>query len=48
MRELLGIPDNYDVACMLPLGEPVKQVTKLTRRPVSEFTTRERFDGPPL
>jgi hypothetical protein len=33
---------------MLPLGKPVKQVTKLTRRPVSEFATRERFDGPPL
>lgn len=48
VRELLGIPDNYAVACMLPLGKPVKQVTKLTRRPVSEFTTRERFDGPPL
>ena len=47
-RELLGIPDNYAVACMLPLGKPVKQVTKLTRRPVSEFATRERFDGPPL
>jgi nitroreductase len=48
VRELLGIPDNYAVACMLPLGKPVKQVTKLTRRPVSEFATRERFDGPPL
>ncbi len=48
VRQLLGIPDNYAVACMLPLGKPVKQVTKLTRRPVSEFTTRERFDGPPL
>jgi nitroreductase len=48
VRELLGIPDNYAVACMLPLGKPVKQVTKLTRHPVSEFATRERFDGPPL
>ncbi|MGX9787718.1 nitroreductase family protein [Mycobacterium sp. MMS18-G62] len=48
VRELLGIPDNYAVACMLPLGKPVKQVTKLTRRPVSEFASRERFDGPPL
>ncbi|WP_280826945.1 nitroreductase family protein [Mycobacterium sp. OTB74] len=48
VRELLGIPENYAVACMLPLGKPVKQVTKLTRRPVSEFVTRERFDGPAL
>jgi nitroreductase len=46
VRELLGIPDNYAVACLLPLGKPVKQVAKLKRRPVSEFVTRERFDGP--
>ncbi|MDR3663847.1 MAG: nitroreductase family protein [Mycobacterium sp.] len=48
VRELLGIPDNYAVACMLPLGKPVKQVTKLTRQPVSAFAARERFDGPAL
>lgn len=46
VRELLGIPERYAVACMLPLGKPVRQVTKLSRRPVSEFVTRERFDGP--
>jgi nitroreductase len=45
VRELLGIPDQYAVAAVLPLGKPVRQVTKLKRRPVAEFVTRERFDG---
>jgi nitroreductase len=48
VRELLGIPDEYAVAAMVPLGKPVQQVKKLTRRPVEEFATRERFDGAPL
>lgn len=48
VKELLGIPDTYAVAALLPLGKPVRQLTKLTRRPVSEIATRERFDGPPL
>lgn len=46
VKELLGIPDDYAVAAVLPLGKPVKQVRKLTRKPVAEFVTRERFDGP--
>jgi nitroreductase len=45
VRELLGIPEQYAVAAVLPLGRPVKQVTRLRRRPVEEFVTRERFDG---
>lgn len=48
VKELLGIPDGYAVAAVLPLGKPQHQVSKLTRRPVSEFVTRERFDGRPL
>ncbi|MGV0793437.1 nitroreductase family protein [Mycolicibacterium sp. XJ1819] len=48
VKELLGIPDNYAVAALLPIGKPVKQVKKLTRRPVSEIATLERFDGRPL
>ena len=48
VKELLGIPDDYAVAAVLPLGKPVKQVSKLTRKPVAEFVTRERFDGEPL
>jgi nitroreductase len=45
VKELLGIPEQFAIAAVVPLGKPVRQVTKLRRRPVSEFATRERFDG---
>jgi nitroreductase len=48
VKELLGIPDDYAVAALLPIGKPVKQVTKLTRKPVAEIATRDRFDGEPF
>jgi nitroreductase len=48
VKELLGIPDPYAVAAIVPLGKPVRRVTQLRRRPVAEFTTRERFDGTPF
>jgi nitroreductase len=48
VKELLGIPGQYAVAAVLPLGKPAKQVSRLTRRPVSELAFRERFDGTPL
>jgi hypothetical protein len=35
-------------AAMLPLGHPVKQLTKLKRKPVDEFAMLERWDGPRL
>lgn len=47
-RDLLGIPDNYAIAAVLPLGRPTKQLTRLTRKPVAEIATKERFDGAPL
>ncbi|MGV9860243.1 nitroreductase family protein [Gordonia sp. NPDC003425] len=46
VRALFGLPDTHAVAAVLPLGKPVKQLRKLTRQPVAEFVTRERFDGP--
>ncbi|MBO9521459.1 MAG: nitroreductase family protein [Nocardioidaceae bacterium] len=48
LKELLGIPATYAVACVIPLGVPVKRITKLSRRPVEEIATLGRFDGPPL
>ena len=48
MQELLGIPSHVAVCAVIPLGQPVKQLTKLTRNPVSSFVTRERWDGEPL
>ncbi len=48
VRRLLDLPDTHAVAALLPLGVPVRQLTRLTRMPVEEFTTVDRFDGPPL
>ncbi len=45
VRGLLGIPDQYAVAAVVPIGKPVTVLTKLRRNPVEEFVTRERFDG---
>lgn len=48
VRALLGIPDEYAVACVVPLGKPVHQPHKLSRLPVDELAVSERWDGPPL
>ena len=48
VRELLGIPGHYAVACVLPLGKPVRQLRKLSRVEVGELTRREHWQGPPL
>jgi len=48
VRELLGIPDEYAVACVLPLGKPVRQLTKLSRVSVEDLTRRENWEGGPL
>ena len=47
-RPLLGLPDTWAVAAMVVLGHPVRRPTKLTRRPVGEFATVDRFDGRPF
>ena len=48
VKELLGIPEDHAVAAVVPLGRPVRQPKRLTRRPVEELAFRERFDGAPL
>ncbi|MXY04368.1 MAG: nitroreductase family protein, partial [Gammaproteobacteria bacterium] len=48
LKNLLGVPQQMAFAAMLPIGEPVKQLTRLKRKPVDEFAMRERWDGPPL
>ncbi len=45
VQKLLGMPEHYAVAAMLPIGVPFKQLTKLRRRPVEDFVTIDRFDG---
>lgn len=48
IQALLGIPSHVAVCAVIPLGQPVQQLRRLRRKPVSAFTTRERWDGTPL
>jgi nitroreductase len=48
VQELLGIPRHVAVCAIMPLGRPVKQLTKLKRKAVAEFTMLERWGGEPL
>ena len=47
-QELLGLPSEVAIAALVPLGRPKRNITKLTRQPVSAFARLERWDGPPL
>jgi nitroreductase len=48
VKQLLGVPDTHAVAAVLALGVPKHEFTKLSRKPVDEFATVDRFDGPPV
>ncbi len=48
LQALLRVPAQYAFAAMIPLGKPVKQLTRLRRNPVESFAVLERWDGPPL
>jgi len=48
VRSLLALPETHAVAAMVPLGVPVRQLTRLSRRPVEDFATIDRFDGASL
>lgn len=48
LQALLGTPSHFAFAAMVLLGEPVKQLTRLKRKPVEQFAALEHFDGAPL
>jgi nitroreductase len=48
LKQLLGIPDPFAVAAVVPLGVPVKQPKRLTRAGVDELTHVEHWRGGPL
>ena len=48
VQHLLDLPDTHAVAALIPLGVPVRQLTRLKRQPVEDFATVDSFDGPPL
>jgi nitroreductase len=45
LQTLLGVPPQMAFAAMIPLGRPVKQLTRLKRKPVDAFAVLERWDG---
>jgi len=48
LQALLGVPPEMALAAMIPMGKPVKQLTRLKRKPVDDFVVLERWDGPQL
>jgi nitroreductase len=48
LQALLGLPAHVAVAAVMPLGRPVKAISKLRRKPVEEFAALERWGGTPL
>ena len=48
LKRLLDIPDHVAVCAVMPLGRPVRSLTRLRRKTVPEFAMRERWGGPPL
>ena len=49
VKELIGIPDGHALAALVAIGYPAARLpTRLRRRPVEEFTTRDHFDGEPF
>jgi nitroreductase len=48
LKQLLGIPEPYAVAAVVPLGRPVRQVRRLTRAAVDDLTHLEHWAGGPL
>jgi nitroreductase len=44
----LGLPEHHAIAATIFLGVPEHRATRLTRRPVEDFATLDRFDGPAL
>jgi nitroreductase len=48
VRDLLHLPQAEAVAALMALGYPERTLTRLSRKPVEEFATIDRRDGPPL
>ena len=44
-QEILGLPEHFAVAALVPIGQPVRQLTRLRRNPVESFTCIDRWGG---
>ncbi len=45
VQQLLDIPAHWAVAAVMPLGKPLKQLTRLKRKPVSEILFTDSWSG---
>jgi nitroreductase len=45
IKTLLDIPQHWAVATIMPLGKPVKQLTKLNRKPVEDILYTDSWNG---
>ena len=48
VQALLNIPPHVAVSAVVPLGQPVRRLTRLRRKPVSDFARHESWDGQSL
>jgi nitroreductase len=48
VQALLGLPPHMALAAVIPLGRPVKTLTRLKRKAVEEFAMLEKWGGLPL
>lgn len=44
-KRILNIPDHFAIASVVGIGKPVKQLTKLRRNPVDDFTCVDSWGG---
>jgi nitroreductase len=45
IQALLGMPEHWAVAAIMPLGKPVKQLTRLKRKPVEDILVQDNWAG---
>jgi nitroreductase len=48
VKEILAAPEEFAVAAVIALGEPVRQLRRLSRSPVDSFTTIDKVGGDPF
>jgi nitroreductase len=48
IRKLFGIPEYMAICGLLPMGKPIKQLTRLKRNPVEEFAWHDVWEGEPI
>lgn len=48
LQDYFKIPGHYALAAIIPIGKPIKNITRLKRNPVTDFIVLEYWDGAPL